>query len=375
MSASVALAAGPATVTVRVEGLNETLLPSTQVMTTTTPVDKDGKPEDSCPGTSALGALQLATGGNWSGPWSSKFKQYEIYSIEGESHSFETNYYWSFWLDEQEATVGACEAELQPGDRVLFFPSCNGTGCPANPPLPLGIEASAGADVGERVLVTVHRYGAGGEASPAADASITGAAAVASTDSSGHATLCFSAPGEYTLHVTAPESIRTEASISVHAGNDGTCGTTAVSGSGSSTSAGAVTSGASVAANAPYTGPYALVAKPTGLIDGHVYGRRNAPRVLAGTVVAHSAVSSISLKLRREYKGRCYAFDGTRERFESARCGAGSFFKVSSDGTFSYLLPSEPGPGRYVLDIRGTDVAGNRTTLARGTSRIVFYVR
>ena len=50
-------------------------------------------------------------------------------------------------------------------------------------------------------------------------------------------------------------------------------------------------------------------------------------------------------------------------------------FKVSTAPSFSYLLPSTLAPGRYVLDIQATDVAGNRTTLARGTSRIVFYVR
>jgi hypothetical protein len=33
------------------------------------------------------------------------------------------------------------------------------------------------------------------------------------------------------------------------------------------------------------------------------------------------------------------------------------------------------GSGEYVLDIDATDVAGNRTALARGTSRIRFYVR
>jgi hypothetical protein len=59
----------------------------------------------------------------------------------------------------------------------------------------------------------------------------------------------------------------------------------------------------------------------------------------------------------------------------SARCGEGSFFNVSSDGVFSYLLPSALAPGRYVLDIEAADVAGNHTTLARGTSRTVFYVR
>ncbi len=58
-----------------------------------------------------------------------------------------------------------------------------------------------------------------------------------------------------------------------------------------------------------------------------------------------------------------------------ARCGTGKPFQVSTNGLFSYLLPSALAPGRYVLDIQATDAAGNRTTLARGTSRIVFYVR
>ena len=64
-----------------------------------------------------------------------------------------------------------------------------------------------------------------------------------------------------------------------------------------------------------------------------------------------------------------------RERFLRARCAEGSFFKVSTTGSFSYLLPSALQPGRYVLDIKASDAAGNTTTLARGTSRIVFYVR
>ncbi|MCW3068353.1 MAG: hypothetical protein JWL67_978, partial [Solirubrobacterales bacterium] len=51
------------------------------------------------------------------------------------------------------------------------------------------------------------------------------------------------------------------------------------------------------------------------------------------------------------------------------------FFKVSAAALYSYLLPEALRPGRYVLDIQATDVAGNRTTLARGTSRLVFYVR
>jgi hypothetical protein len=388
VSASPALAAEPATVTVRVEGLTETLLAPTQVTTTTAPVVKDGHPEDSCPGTGALGALQLATGGNWSGPWNEEYEQYEVYSIEGESHIFElgapANYYWSFWLNEKEASLGACETELHAGDRVLFFPACYGEACPAKPPMPLGIEAPASANVEEPVSVTIKKYGAEGKGEAVAGATVTGAGAT--TDSNGHATLTFSQPGQVTVRVAAPESIPTETTICVHNGNDGTCGTHAAfsstgsetSASGSGTTSG-TTSGTGTGGVAsyvtPYNGPYALVADATGLIDGHVYRSGHAPRVLSGTILAHSPVSSVSLELRRGYKGRCYAYDGTTERFLTARCGEGSFFNVSSDGVFSYLLPSALAPGRYVLDIEATDVAGNRTTLARGTSRTVFYVR
>jgi hypothetical protein len=117
------------------------------------------------------------------------------------------------------------------------------------------------------------------------------------------------------------------------------------------------------------------VARATNLIEGHVYPRRDAPRLLTGKVLAHTTVTSVSLKLRREYRGRCYAYDGTREEFARARCGVGGYFKVSTEPSFSYLLPSALAPGRYVLDIEATDAAGNRTSLARGTSRTVFYVR
>jgi hypothetical protein len=82
----------------------------------------------------------------------------------------------------------------------------------------------------------------------------------------------------------------------------------------------------------------------------------------------------VSLRLRRSYRGRCYGFDGASVRFVRSRCGQGSFFKVSKSSAFSYLLPAALARGRYVLDVQATDAAGNKTSLARGSSRIVFYV-
>ena len=177
------------TVTVRVEGLTETKLPATQVTTTNTPVVKDGNSEHACSGTSAIGGLELATGGDWSGPWNGEFDQYEIYSIEGETHLFEpsstANYYWSFWLDEKEATAGACEVQLQPGDRVLFFPACFGSSCPPEQ-TPLGIEAPEAANVGESIQVTVRRYSSDGTSLPLAGAEVNAGAVSGTTDSEGH---------------------------------------------------------------------------------------------------------------------------------------------------------------------------------------------
>jgi len=365
--APAAIAATPATVTVRVEGLGETKLPATQVTTGTTPFTKDGNNEHTCSGTSALAALDLATSGNWSGPWNSEFKQYEIFSIEGETHLFEpsasANYYWSFWLDEHEATVGACEAELQAGDRALFFPACFGAGCPPAQ-LPLGVAAPASADVGEPVSLSVKRYSTAGIATPVAGANVGGAEAVASTDASGAASVRFNAPGQYTLRVSAPESVRAETTVCVHAGNDGTCGTTRP-----------LATTPSVAQAAPYHGLFAVVAKVIGLSESHAYGPGGAPRLLNGTISSHVPVSSVSLELRRSHRGRCSTYDAVRGRLVPARCGTGRSFQVASGASFSYLLPFALPAGRYVLDVLAADTAGNALARARGSSRIVFYVR
>ena len=118
-----------------------------------------------------------------------------------------------------------------------------------------------------------------------------------------------------------------------------------------------------------------MVARALAPSEGRVYRRGHAPRLLSGQVLAHTAVTSVSLELHRRNRGHCSEYDAVSERFVRARCGHGRYFKVSESASFSYLLPAPLRKGRYVLDVQATDAAGNRTTLARGTSRIVFYVR
>jgi hypothetical protein len=358
-----AVESSPATVTVRVEGLTETKLAATTVTTTTEPVVKDSDPEHSCPGTSAAGALEIATHGSWAGTWFGGLG-YSVDTILGENHSFEEGFYWSFWLDEKEAATGVCGAALQPGDRVLFFPAstCFGEECPA-PSLPLGVEAPASARVGEPVAVVVKRYSFGGESTPLAGAGVSGGGASATTDGAGRATLTFGAAGPVVVVATAPASIRAEATVCVHNGEDGTCGTTAPPGS------------SGVAGQSSHT-PIAFVAQLHGILGEHTYARHHAPRLLSGTVTSPEPVTSVSLRLRRTYRGRCFAYDGAREVLARVRCRVGSYFRVaSSAGAFSYQLPFALPPGRYVLDVDATDSAGKHTYLVRGVSRFVFHVR
>ncbi|HEY3969965.1 MAG TPA: hypothetical protein VGL79_01080 [Solirubrobacteraceae bacterium] len=371
-----AFAGAPATVTVRVEGLTETKLLPTSVTTTTTPVAKAESPTDTCPGTSALGALQLATAGNWSGPWEAEFNQYSIYTIEGETHEFEAssnaNYYWSFWLDNKEATLGACAAELQAGDQALFFPACYGAACPTPEPTPLAIEAPTSANAGEQVNVTVEQYNSKGEAAPAVGANVGGGGTSAVTDSQGHANLKFAGDGTYTLRATSgfeePPAIRDETAICVHEGNDGTCGTTRPG-------APNINTGPPTTVNVtPVVGDTATIG---GVKNGHHYSRRKGPRILQGLVQvpASGTLREVRVSLQRRKGKHCTVFSGTKEAFVRARCGATRFFSVGDAESFSYLLPASLPPGHYVYDIEAIDGTGKPTKLVPGVSHVVFYVK
>ena len=372
--AATAHAAAPATVMVWVEGASHTLLAPTTVTTTNTPVVKDGNNAHSCPGATAAGALELATSGNWGGEWFESLHGYSVETILGERLAFEfgapENFFWVYWLDNKPSSVGICEGELSSGESVLYFPECfseeEPNPCPLAPN-PLGIEAPAVAEAGKPFTVTVTSYAsASGAPSPAAGATVAGGGARATTDAAGHATLTLAGTGSQQLQVTAPDSVRSETTVCVHNGNDGQCG---------AATTGAAAGGPSSPTTAPYKGSYAVVARAGSVTEGHVYSRKDAPRLLRGTVSTHASVAGVSIELRRSYRGRCSAYDGVTERFKRTRCGGGSFFSVGSTPSFSYLLPAALAPGRYVLDIQATDTLGNRTTLARGSTRTVFFVR
>lgn len=377
LSASAALAGSPATVTVRVLGpapAYEALTPPTVITTTTSPVTKDGDSGGLCSGTSAAGALELGTAGNWEGTWSTKYNDYEVVSIDGHSYPFEegapANYYWSFWQNDAFAEVGVCEAELNNGDQVLFVPSCYGEHCPPAPTQLLGVEAPVTAEVGKPVTVAVRAYPTtGGSPVAAAGVTVTGGGAGGQTDAEGRLALTFAHAGSFTLRASGtgvePRPIPGEANICVHNGDDGTCGTPLTA-----------HGGPEIISPPPPKQPVNL-ARAGGVAGGHTYSRRRAPRVLTGSIEVPSGgtLREVRLSLQRSRRGRCWAFNGARAAFVHSRCGTARFFKVADTSSFSYLLPTRLPAGRYVYEVQAVSDAGVVTAIAKGVSRVAFDVK
>jgi hypothetical protein len=217
-------------VTVRVEGLTKTLLAPTTVTLQSGSVSKGGVAADSCDALSGLGALQDATNGNWAGTWSSSYKSYFITSILGTSYPETADYYWAFWLDNKPAASGACGVDPVKGSSVLFFPEYDGKNKSIVAPAVLGISAPASVLVGKPFAVVVSSYAnSNGKRKPAAGARVGTSTATVSTqqhssgeltwektNAKGDVTLSLSKPGNTTIAVSAPNSIRDETTICVH---------------------------------------------------------------------------------------------------------------------------------------------------------------
>jgi len=377
--ASSAQAAGPATVTVRIQGLNETLLPQTEVTTSATPIAVENL---TCEGTTAGGALFDATNGHWVAKASST--GVELLGLEGLNFlEFSKNpgIYWAFWLNGKAAPLGVCAESIASGDHIVMFPQCYETGpmcASATAPdhfLTITAPEPASANVGQPVHVKLASIGTGetGGLEPTLPEGTLLSAGPLNVvpGAGGVATITFSAPGTYLLQAHAPDSVPSDSyTICVHNGNDGNCGTTLTSGSGSTTTT-------TTTPGAPQT-TVSYVAKVAGVKNGHVYSRRTAPRLLAGVIDVPSGgtLRQVRISLQRRYRGRCFDFSGSRESFiRTRKCGSSAFFSVGGSESFSYLLPASLPKGSYVFDIEGIDSTGQVTKLVNGISHVVFQVK
>jgi hypothetical protein len=372
--AAVALAVVPAapaaaaTVTVRVEGDSATLVPRTTLATTTTPVNKDGT--NSCDGTSAAGALEQATSGDWSGNWFGAGVGYSVETIKGESHAFGSGAYWAFFVNDEFASNGVCYVEPQTGDSLLL--AAVSDSAPFTLLKLAGVPATARPGQSFTVTVTGNTfYPMDPEThGPVAGATVTGGGTTATTAADGTAQITLGTRGPSGLRATRAGDIRSATEpVCVTDGSDGACGTTAASSCQTTGDDG----------NCGTKDRRAPRGKIVSIREGQRFGKRKGPRKLSGIVTPDpSGIADVRLRLTRNDHSKCQTFDGPSERLvKLGRCGAkrGKWFSAGDREQWSYLLPAKLGPGRYVLDLQVRDKAGNVDTLLQRTrTRVVFTV-
>jgi hypothetical protein len=375
-TASPALAAK---VSVEIEGLSVTVAPT--VVETPATVTKGG---GSCPsGNNVLGALDALTKGDWDG------SIYAATRILAENHPFTSGEPgWVFVINGKATADYGCGATLVDGDKLLWYASAGTPSYPASSGWtdPVLLAAPSAAVPGQPFAVTATdtttSYGeydapTGTAFAPSAGATVSGGTAPVTTGADGTAQVTV-AGGPYTL--VAAEGNRAPARIAGCAtnGSDGFCGTIA----GAAPvppppAAPCVTNGSDGFCGSP--DKVAANAAITAITEGKKYKKGSGPRQLAGKVANDgSGIADVRLRLTRNDNNTCATYDGKTEKFKAIKkCGAthGTWFSVGAKQDFTYLLPSKLTRGRYVLDVEVTDKAGNTTkSLARGTSRVVFFV-
>jgi hypothetical protein len=200
---------GGTTVTVRVEGLNRTLLAPTKV---TAPrsgfITKGGTPKGKCSATTAAGALDVATHHRWNGKSTSQ--GLELTSILGETHTFSTKAYWSIWVGNGYAQHGVCGIPLHRGEHLLFaaVPDTFSGSL-------LALTAPPGATAGHPFKVTVYSVSPKGERTPLGHAHVAGRGVSATTNAHGVASVDPHTGGTLVLQATHAGDIRS-APRSVH---------------------------------------------------------------------------------------------------------------------------------------------------------------
>jgi hypothetical protein len=353
--------AAPVTVNVRVEGPTSTLFEAPVTTDVRTFRFTGDATEHQCDGTAATGgtspvAAPVRNGALLTGleraaiPVHGSFSQYgaSFSDIGGVSVAYDagTSKYLVEYLNGAASQLGGCSETIKDGDDVLY---AYATG--SESVLKLSGPAVVAPGGSAALKVTDAATGA-----PVAGAQIgavvTGADGTASV-------------GPYTARGTQPAlkatkdgAIRSNAfAVCVSDGADGECGT--------------------VKPIVP--AKIAPVSRITGLQDGARFARGKGPRVLGGTADGgRAAIRAVKIRLTRTGSGPCQRFDVQRERFvRQRRCGAShaSFAAVSTAAQWSYQLPSRLPRGRYVLDIRTVNTAGDADfTLVRNRNRVVFHV-
>ncbi len=331
--APVAHAGSPAKVTVRAEAPGRTLVDAT-LTTTRTAVVKDRNAAHSCTGTSAAGALEQATGGNWDGSWFDGLG-YAVDAIDGVRAPADFSAYWTLWVNGRSSMTGLCDTELKAGDDVLEFLCTSTPDFSSCTNLPLDLEVIRPR--GGKFDVKVTLLKGDGTSTPVKGAIVQGGEQPVRTAADGSATVKL-VDGQSTLRATHTGDVPSARLHCQHGARGSKCG------------------------SSDHTPPRLTV---KGIANGQTFTANKAPRVLRGGAVDPEG-AGVAFRLTRRADGACTAFNGDRSRFRP--CGRrGAPLVDAGDGPrWSYLLPARLEPGSYRLVVYSTDDPGNRRTVRLG---------
>ncbi len=373
-------APAPVTGNVRIEGPTRTLFDGPVTTAVRTFDFTGGSAASTCDGTAATGgpsltpvvtrgaAISKAISDGLSA--AGTFGQFgaSFTSIDGENVGYDavSGAYLIEFLNGQSSMLGACSEQLHDGDDAVFGYGAYGARL-------LKLTAPATAAPGQAITGVVSHADDGTRVAGA-----TLGAATSGADGS-VAIGPFADRGNHDVKAEKTGDIRSNRlRVCVTDGADGFCGTV---------KPGAPPAPAPIEAPAPPAAPDTAPALPTigVLAEQARFTVAKAPRELKGTVAADaSGLHDVLLSMTRRSGRRCERYDGAREAWvRLSPCGAehGVFFSVGARPDWSYLLPQALTRGRYVLDVRTVDGAGNVTRGAnRGTTgaprtRVVFFVR
>lgn len=373
LAAAVALAnlappapAASTPVTVRIEGLNATILPETGVATDTRtlPTEPSANPfcsGDGSPvtvnGATAIGVLADAAGvGAFTYGISNQFDfGLLVCRIAGESGAPDGSSFWLYKVNQKSPSVGGDQYQLGPGDRVLWYMAN------ADTKSTLDVSVATRAAVGSSVAVSVTTYDNITDVpSPAVGATVTVGSKSQTTDEAGSATLVPAQPGNYQVAATKTGAVRSPTyTVCVYDPALGGCDTT------------------------PVTAAAAPSAKITKPVDGRIYGKI---REISGSLAGNLAdARTVRLRVKRIRQRRCTRwhdggarFASAKQRLRSTSCAKPGSFDVplGAGGKWSYRFRKTLAPGVYSVNARAVDSAGNVEAAVRDrVNRVSFAVR
>jgi hypothetical protein len=407
LTAALSLGVAPAqavNVKLRIEGASYTIFEG-QINTSVHTIgghkcDGTNGGASSTSGPTATGALddgQSQGNYTWAGSWFDSFEDFLVDRVGFDSAN--SSQFWGFAVNYSAAQVGGCQYKLGGGEEVLwaydffnkshFLYLTGPSQAEVNKPFKVRVTdgpnggAIEGADVagqhtdsnGEAAL-QFDQTGAKkvkAERSDSVRSNLLTVNIVPATGSTGSSGEFSSGSPTATTPTTTPTSTAPTGTTYPTATTTSPTGTTTSTGTSGGSFGGGTTTGSGTSRGSFQASDYdPPVVRIVGIKDHGTYGE--GPRRIQGLVKDESGLDQVYVRLIRVHDGECSWFSAARRRFNPT-CARPRFVPVGDRSLWQLVFRDRLGPGRYVLQVRARDKAGNAyPSTDDGRSRIHFEV-